>query len=612
MQVHTEQKKTVLHAAIAALLAVLTTLAFGRTARWTGAAVLDEVPQGLSASTGFLLFTAAALFFFYYFTLRGGKLQRHPLAIVSALLFGVANLLGRSMHYVDSLAVLFDGPLQGLLSLLYVVGFAALFFFLLQWLPRLTAAVGGKEGKTARFFERYAFFKALTVLFVAYLPWIAAFYPGCTVADLYLQLDFYFNGAASFAPVFSSTLAGICLRVGIKLGSEQFGLFLFLAIQVAVCLIACASVIEAMVRLRLHRAAVWGALACYALLPIFPAYSMIASKDPIFAAFLLLFLSRAAVLLLGRDGERCSLFDAVLLFGAALGAALFRNGGVWLIVVGAVGLLLFLRGKTWRRAAAAIGCALLLFFLWDGVFLPSKGVLDAPRSESLSIPFQQVARCVKQHGDDLTDAEIAAIDAVLEYDALAASYEPLLSDGVKGTYKLFNTPEEDVHLAEFFRVWRLLLVRYPVTCLESLVGNSYGYYAFTPPTRVLGYNQNNGMCLFLQTSPFGTEHYPQWDFSMLPMFSGLRQVLKTAAEGASSLPVLHLLTDCAFHCWLLAALFVHLLMQKRYRRTVIFLPVLVMMIACIASPVNDCFRYFFAVVMASPLLLAVCAAREEK
>jgi len=587
----TEQKPTLLRCGIAAGLALLSATAFYGTANFS--------KNSMSVPAAVLL--AAVLFAVYLMTLSRHRLRFRPMILLGSLLFGLANLLGRSMHFAGSVRVLVSDMPHLLLSAVYLAGFSVLFFFFCGWLSEPLRTIG--SDKPSHLFEKHPFFKAFAILLLTYLPWMIAFYPGCTVMDTYVQLDFYFNGACSYAPVFSSMLTGLCVQIGQKLGSDKLGLFLFFVVQLSVCLTAYACVVETIVRMRLHRALVFGTLAYYVLLPVFPAYGMIASKDPIFSGCLLLFLSRLSLLIFER-GKKPRRMDLFLLFAAALGTALFRNGGIWLILAGAAVAVICLRKRFPLPAVAMIGSAALLFFLWDGVFLPSKQIPVAPKSEALSVPFQQVARCAAEFGEELSEQDRAVIDAVLDYEIIASDYEPLLSDNVKSTYRLHGNPEEEQYLSTFFRLWKSLLVRYPVTCLDALAGNSYGYYAITPPTRKLSYNENNGMCLFLQTSPYGTEHYPQWDFSMMPVFEALRSGLRRFAEGVETVPILSLFYDCAFYCWLCVAL---LLQRGSKRFSGIFVPILIVMLACIASPVNDCFRYFFAVAAAMPLLIALGA-----
>lgn len=55
--------------------------------------------------------------------------------------------------------------------------------------------------------------------------------------------------------------------------------------------------------------------------------------------------------------------------------------------------------------------------------------------EALSLPFQQTARYVKEHEEEVTQEEKEAIKGVLAYNKLGKYYNPKISDPVKATYK---------------------------------------------------------------------------------------------------------------------------------------------------------------------------------
>ena len=91
----------------------------------------------------------------------------------------------------------------------------------------------------------------------------------------------------------------------------------------------------------------------------------------------------------------------------------------------------------------------------------TEKVLDIPAGsvgEALSVPMQQTARYIRDYGNEVTDDERTAIEKVLDYDAIAQSYMPELSDGVKQYYK--NPGKGD--LARYMLVWAKMLLKHPV------------------------------------------------------------------------------------------------------------------------------------------------------
>ena len=92
----------------------------------------------------------------------------------------------------------------------------------------------------------------------------------------------------------------------------------------------------------------------------------------------------------------------------------------------------------------------LFYIAYNNVLLPYFKIPNTSIREALSIPFQQTARYVKYHGDDVTEEERKIIDHILEYDTLAENYQPDLSDPVKNKYNKYTTREE---LKQYFKVW---------------------------------------------------------------------------------------------------------------------------------------------------------------
>ena len=106
--------------------------------------------------------------------------------------------------------------------------------------------------------------------------------------------------------------------------------------------------------------------------------------------------------------------------------------------------------------------------------------------------MQQTARYIRDYGDEVTDDERTAIEKVLDYDAIAQSYMPELSDGVKQYYK--NPGKGD--LARYMLVWAKMLLKHPVCYFEATHANSHGYYTITKCRAINDYYTfNNDICM---------------------------------------------------------------------------------------------------------------------
>lgn len=71
------------------------------------------------------------------------------------------------------------------------------------------------------------------------------------------------------------------------------------------------------------------------------------------------------------------------------------------------------------------------------------------------------------------------------------------------------------------------------------------------------------------------------------------------------IPVLCLTDICALYTWLAVLIFYYLLTKKYFMRTIPIIAVGIMILTCVASPVNDCFRYFIPVAASLPALFTL-------
>ena len=101
------------------------------------------------------------------------------------------------------------------------------------------------------------------------------------------------------------------------------------------------------------------------------------------------------------------------------------------------------------------------------------GVEPANPNETLSIPLQQTARYVRDFGDEVTDAEREAIDRVVQYGALADTYDPNLADPVKSYINRAEATGADRQA--YLKVWAAQTLRQPVSALEAFVNLNYGW-----------------------------------------------------------------------------------------------------------------------------------------
>ena len=479
----------------------------------------------------------------------------------------------------------------------------------LQEAPAIAAA------RTAvRFvFEEHPFGGTWVLLFVCYLPAIIGFAPGLFMGDTVYMLEGWFNVEnwhsshivlldpnillTQHHPVLYNALLGALVQAGQALtGSSNAGIYVMTALQVALVLSILAYSFSVLARMRV-RVGLRVALAVLLVaMPLYGDYLMLVTKDSPFAFGVLLLCMCLALFGSGRGRRK----DWAVAFGAALLVTFTRNGG-WLFAAGGlVVLAVICRGR--KRAAAAgmaVACFALSFAL-SNVLLPSLGISPSSTREVLSVPFQQTARYLVEHPNDVTDEEREAIDAVLGFDGLADSYYALMSDPVKDRYNKYTTSSQ---LKAYFAAWASMGLRHPDSYAFATMNNYYGY--FFPGYRSAniysyGWSQYKMQCVNEEGGfNFSTAGNPLSDW--------LGPVCGAYLEGFCAVPVLNIVAKPALYCWLLLLL-ISYCVKRRIRMQ--YAPLVVctlVLLVCFIGPCNANIyaRYAFPIMAATPFMLCL-------
>ena len=274
---------------------------------------------------------------------------------------------------------------------------------------------------------------------------------------------------------------------------------------------------------------------------------------------------------------------------------LLRKNGIYAVVPMLLASAFTVSEKRLRRPVLAVLLAVCIGSFGFDTF--TEKVLDIPAGsvgEALSVPMQQTARYIRDYGNEVTDDERTAIEKVLDYDAIAQSYMPELSDGVKQYYK--NPGKGD--LARYMLVWAKMLLKHPVCYFEATHANSHGYYTITKCRAINDYYTfNNDICMEMSEM---NVHY-------LDKSGYLRYAFVQALSAFEKLPLVGLTTSIGFMAWLTAVLGLWLARCKAKPVLPVFICLGIFWLTCIASPVNDCMRYFLPVAGCLPLVFCLAA-----
>lgn len=328
---------------------------------------------------------------------------------------------------------------------------------------------------------------SLLLLLLAWLPVYLAYYPGICAYDAPVQTGqimehYYFDHHPIVHTLF---LQGMLWLGSHIFGSMNAGMACYTAAQM---LLLAGSMAYGMWVLHRRKAPVAAWLSVLLLGMFFPFHwymSVSMTKDTVFSAFLLLQLvSLTDLLMEDRRSIRPGIRD--LLFGiGTVGMILFRNNGKYaMIVLLAFLFLMFCFGKRARKlwgrlfAVSAVAFGVGLFVL-SAVFNITHAE-QGDRREMLSMPIQQMSRCMIYHGgvgvlpeDDgtMTEQDKALIhDFIL--DEAYRDYDPGIADPVK---RHTNTYVVRYRSGEFIKTYLHLLSAYPGDMINAALAVDAGF-----------------------------------------------------------------------------------------------------------------------------------------
>ena len=511
------------------------------------------------------------------------------------------------------------GAFNGIVSLAIFIGMAVGIYFLLTFIfhklnlysfnYRGGVAVAGSNGiknkylkKIAKLYDRYPFRFGLVVIIVAWLPYIIAYYPILLNPDSSYQIKQFFGITnlynlfsnlidknviiTNHHPIIHTLLLGFSLKLGNLLGNDNLGLFFYSIIQILILSSSLSYSIKYLKEIGVGGKYRLAMLFIYSFLPIYPFYAMTGVKDVIFSALTVLYIILLHKILVSEGKLKIGAVLSAFIFMVLV--VLFRNNGFHVILLSFPFLISVKKDKR-KQLALIFGTVVVLALSYSKAVLPFFKITPSSIRESLSIPFQQTARYVKYYGDEVTLKEQGIIDILLDYDSLADRYKSEISDPVKNSFNRFYEKED---LKNYFKIWWDQFLKHPGVYIEATMNNTYGYFF---PLKVNWYIYHN-------FNPSITDDGFNYSFNNLGL---LRDILYYPTVVLQYIPVIGLSVNIGFYVWLLIFMGGYLVYRKKYRALVILAPAAVLVLVCIASPVNAYYRYALPYIFAMLLMIGL-------
>ncbi len=546
--------------------------------------------------------------FIFYNKQKFNKLHWTKWVLIS--LFSIFMVFGNSYQKTDSWDLVLGNPIMVIVSVIAFIGYFVLFTKLFCLLDSYIEK-NKKEGKLGTkhfsklimFFDEKPFLSSFLLIILFWLIYMIAFYPIILSPDPSFQIKQFFNVPTKYAdyvirpvenvymtnhhPVLHTLLLGNFIKLGRFFGSDNLGLFMYSVFQTIILSSALASTIKFLKKNNVSLKARIIVLFIYLFVPMFPLYAMSGVKDTIYTALIIYYVMFMFDFVKNKKEEKLSIKNMIIIIVNLLLITMFRNNGIYVIVL-SFPLLIFLSKKNVFRTLSIFILTIGMYGCYSKVILPSFGIADGSIREALSIPFQQTARYVKEHGNELSNDDVKVIDKILGYEDLSVRYKPRISDPVKNGYNKYATKDD---LKQYFMVWFDGLKKHPDTYIQSTLNNVYGYF-YPNDTNWYVYNKYD--------KRITEDNLVDYHYNGL---TWLRNILSGYGIAFPFIPIIGLVSNIGFNGWLLLIIGAYLIEKKKTRYLVCMMPLYVSLLICVASPVNTYFRYTMPYVFVMPFLV---------
>lgn len=452
----------------------------------------------------------------------------------------------------------------------------------------------GKSDKKSRFVQNWILMMALNI------PVLLGTFPGFFVYDAQDELNEVLTRTfTTHHPLLHVLLLGGTIALAHKItGSWNAGIFLYILLQMMVITAIFAYVTDYLYQKKLGKTGNLITCLYYGLFPTIVMFTLCSSKDGLFGAFLLLLTVFLFQMVEDLEGFLSSRIKVVLFISSAVLMPLFRHNGFYAYLVFVPFALFYFRKKIKSFVTPMLLIPVALYLIISGLF---SGILSSEgthHQEMLTVPIMQMARVYTYEPDIMTQEEKELLTSYIPEENLKL-YTPRVSDMVKIG---FDNELYEKDSKSFWKLWKSLLVRKPMTYLNAWFLTSYGYWY---PAAVMNVYQGNTVFTFTyeDSSYFGYEvEAPGHRASLIPALDSLYRYLSIGSFQQDA-PVLALLFKPG--CILLIYMFVlfYRLSRKSFSGVLPFMPMILTFLTVLLGP-TYLVRYVVYLWTCLPLLLA--------
>ncbi len=534
------------------------------------------------------------IFPIYYFlnnVIGAENKRKFTISIVIAILFSAMETIGNTINTDYTLNHLLDEW-----NVINFVGYTIIFWATISYLYGFLENINKNQIKS-KFLKiknieilstsKKSFFINVGLMILAWLPYFLKYCPGILTSDSIKQIEQIVGTAelSNHHPILHTGIISVFINAGTNIFDDiNVGVALYTVFQMLAMAIMFAFVLKYMCKKNVPTIIRGITLLYYMFYPVHAIYSVTMWKDILFSGMIPIYVIFIMELLSDTDNYVKDYKKLVMFTIISLLVMFLRNNGVYIVLL-TLPFIIIVSKKHWKKLITISGIIVVSFFSIKTVIFNVLDVKDGSVREMLSIPLQQIARVQKYHTNELDEATNKTINSYFKYDGnIGDKYCPTLSDPVKD---LLDDEYFEQNKTEFIKLWGELLIPYFKDYVESFISNSYGYYY---PEAV-----NWITCKDMEENRYGIKFSQLIDGKLISKISSLTD--------RRDIPMVSMCLSVGMAFWLILLSLGYEIYMNRYKNIVIYIPILVLWLTLIASPVFCEYRYAYSMFTILPLYI---------
>lgn len=436
------------------------------------------------------------------------------------------------------------------------------------------------------------------ILIVLWIPYLLILYPGVTSWDTNQSLlqGYGITPYRNLHPVIHTFIISNINKFAHNLtGSYQSGIALNALIQIIVTSMMFSFIVGYMKNLNICKKIRIIGFIFIGLYPVIGHFSVIVWKDIVFN--LLIVLSSLVIIEILKEKNIKNLKLNILWIILLYFMMLYKNNGIYIEVLSSIVILTYLifnNRKNIIRVAIILILPVILYLTTTNVIFKQLKILGPTPGEAMGIPIQGLARNIKINGEDFTPEEKEQIGYFFDFEKVKELYNPRLSDNMKNmiSHKL----EDKSNIIKIAKLYIRMLTRYPLDTIQAFFSNTEGYYYIN--------TDMHGVTTNVYNSPLESDRIAVLERKpKILRIDNINEIMQNIYTGKT--PILSIFINIPFLVWSYIIMIGYLIYRKRYLDIIPFIPLAVLVLTAIASPVSGEQRYILAILYGYPLFLGI-------